>query len=95
MHACMYVCTYVPIIKKYTCAYICGCMKSAQCSNLVLVIKDQGYALTIDYIKKKQKLTLVSPDTANSILFYNIKSVSAGRLTFFLNRSKFGFWRKS
>ena len=29
-------------------------MKSALCYNLVLVIKDQGYALTIDYIKKKQ-----------------------------------------
>ena len=32
-----------------------------ECSvfNLVLVIKDQGYALTIDYryIKKKQKIT--------------------------------------
>ena len=28
-----------------------------ECSvfNPVLVIKDQGYALTIDYIKKKQK----------------------------------------
>ena len=25
--------------------------------NLVLVIKDQGYALTIDDIKKKQKVT--------------------------------------
>ena len=45
---------YVPIIKKYICTYILGCMKSARCYNLVLVIKDQGYALTIDFIKKKQ-----------------------------------------
>ena len=33
---------------------MCGCMTSAPCYNLVLVIKDQGCALTIDYIKKKQ-----------------------------------------
>ena len=56
---------YVPIIKNiYSCAHIFCCMKSALCYNLVLVIKDQGYVLTIDYIKKKQKLTLVSPHTA-------------------------------
>ena len=54
----MYVSMYVPIIKYiYSCAYIFCCMKSALCYNLVLVIKDQGYALTIDYIKKKQKIT--------------------------------------
>ena len=51
---------YVPIIKNiYSCAHIFCCMTSALCYNLVLVIKDQGYALTIDYIKKKQ-LILVS-----------------------------------
>ena len=47
-----------------------------ECSvfNIVLVIKDQGYALTIDYIKKKQKLTLVSPHTArHHFIFINIK----------------------
>ena len=58
-----------------------------ECSvfNLVLVIKDQGYALTIDYIKKKQKITDsgVSSYSETSFYFYNtIFSLSAwpGRL---------------
>ena len=33
--------------------------------NLVLVIKDQGYALTIDYIKKKQTDPSVSQEKTN------------------------------
>ena len=49
---------YVPIIKKYIYMRIYLWLYE-ECSvfNLVLVIKDQGYALTIDYIKKKQKIT--------------------------------------
>ena len=53
-------------------------MKSARCYNLVLVtiIKDQGYALTIDYIKKKQKeLTLMSPHAARYHFIFIILNI--------------------
>ena len=49
-------------------------MKSARCYNIVLVIKDQGYALTIDYIKKKQKIT--DPGVSSTSETLRLKSPS-------------------
>ena len=66
MHACMHACMYVPIIKKYIYMLI-SLWLYEECSvfNLVLVIKDQGYALTIDYIKKKQKKKITDPGVSS------------------------------